>query len=285
MATSTENHLLLTLNLQCTTGAWAFETSTMTWRFANGGGTAGGRPGLTDGRINLNTFDVHDQVTSRSLTIGGKAGTVAQSWAGDTIPDTECVTENDIDFFLTKAGDFFNTLIAIFPSTYRLESVKLYAVGNHGTKDGVNVFTSPRGPNTWTPNTNWQATGTNMEIPEMAMAVSHYSVERSRFGRGRVYVGPLSGGLSQNADGLFPAANITTIGNAAKALQDSVRTRGTPGASATYAGIIWNRPGGRTNQTGFLGSVINKIRIGDEPDHQERRTKKRRETYTDFTVV
>jgi hypothetical protein len=234
------------------------------------------RPALDTGRYALNSFNVVTSVTSRALTVSAKAGTVAQLWVGDSTQPIEEVTANDIDFLITKAGDFYNQCSAFIPTTWRLETIKLYATNQLGK--------SPAGPNTWTPTAAWPGLGTEPLPPEMAMAVSLYTADRSKKGRGRIFVGPLSQ-YTTITGGLFTATPKDQIGNAMKALQDSVRTRGTPGSTATYVGIVWNRPGGLTVEPGTNGAVINTVRIGDEPDHQERRTKSRPETFTDYAVV
>lgn len=277
MATYTANHLYLSAVLKATSGIWNGESAVWGWRFANGGGAAGGRPGLNDGIFTLNTFDVHTSITSRALTISSKAGTVSQTWEGDSIPDTETVTPNDIDFFLTKGGDFFGQVLGYLPNTWALDSIRLYPTN----KDGK----APAGPTIWQPTTAWIGADSAQQSPEVAMCVSHYTTERSRRGRGRLYFGPLGSTTFYLGSGIFAAALITNVGAAAAALQTSVRTRGTPGSSATYAGVVWNRKGDSHGSDGTLASVINKVRVGDEPDRQERRTKKRPETYVNWTIT
>lgn len=275
MATMTATHLLLSTNLKCSSGIWTGETASWGLRFAvnGGGGTAPfeDRPALDAGQITLNTFDCHTDVKTRSLTTSSIPGSVYQSWQGDSSPDSEQVTENDIDFFITKATDFWVAVKPNIPSTFQLSSIKLYAVKADGK--------APLGPNEWRPTGSEPGSvSTGLHSPELAFAVSLYTAHRHKQGRGRFYVGPLGNALS-STDGLIATTFKNNLGTAAKALQDSVRTRGTPGASATYAGIVWNRSPGTT------GAVINKIRLGDEPDRQERRTKKRPETFVDYAVV
>ena len=281
MTTHTHNHLLLTTNLRCTSGPWQGERASWGLRFCVGGGggpTNEQRPGLTEGQIELNTFDCHTDVYSRSLTIASQAGTVLGSWVGDDSPTEENVTQNDIDFFLTKAVNFWVDVSAFVPSVWVLDYIKLYAVDAAGK--------SPLGPNTWTPSTPWAAAGTgNYLSPEVCFCMSLYSAHRARSGRGRIYIGPLITSTI-SATGTMGTAFANTVPAAVKTLLDSVRTRGTPGTSAVYTGIIWNRHGpGAGPPHGTQGVVINKVRSGDEMDVQERRTNLRPETYAEFSIV
>lgn len=275
MTTITAHHLLLTTNWVCTTGPFLGEQSSWTLRFAVNGPGEGpnptNRPSLDAGQFNLNSFDCHTDVKTRAVTVSSIAGSLSQTWQGDASPDTEQVTENDIDFFITKAVDLCTAVRTMIPTSWKLEVVKLYAVDAQGH--------AKLGPNAWTPTATFAGTGSgNALSPEVAMCVSLYTAHRAKAGRGRTYIGPLTQGMLQ-ADGLFTSAAQTAARGGMKALQDSVRTRGTPGASACYVGIIWNRTPGTT------GCVINKIRTGDEPDVQERRTKSRPEIFTDSNVV
>lgn len=274
MTTHTHNHLLLTTKWNCTSGVWLGETAQWGLRFANGSGGGLGnndRPALDAGQVTLNSFDAHTDVKSRSLTVSGVPGTLAQNWQGDSTPIAEWVTENDIDFLVTKAIDFAASAKGSIPTPYTLESIKLYAVDQTGH--------SPLGPNTWTPSPAYNASGgTTYLSPEVAMCISLYTAHRAKAGRGRVYLGPLTQSVLQT-DGRFSAAMLGVVPGWMKTLQDSVRTRGTPQASAVYSGIVWNRSPGTT------GCVINRVRVGDEPDVQERRTKKRPETFTDANVA
>lgn len=273
MTTTTANHLLLSTVWTCATGIWAGETAGWTLRFAVGGGGGAGnysRPDLAAGQISLNTFDCHTDVTTRALTLSSVAGSLAQSWEGDGAPPEECVTDNDIDFFLTKGLDFSASVKTYIPSPYQLTHIKLYAVGVDGK--------SPLGPNTWTPTAAYAGGAGDYNSPETAACISLYSAHRQKTGRGRIYVGPLLRTCYDNA-GNFNNTFVTTLRTAMKTLQDSVRTRGTPGSSACYVGIVWSR----LDKT--KGSVINKIRVGDEPDHQERRTKGRPEVFSDVDVA
>jgi hypothetical protein len=262
------------VNLKAVTGAYTGETASWGMRFALGGGGSApfqDRPNLDAGQINLNTFDCHTDVKTRGTSPNSVAGSLSQLWSGDAAPTAECVTENDIDFFITKGHDLWTAARPSIPNTYALDNIKLYAVGQDGK--------APLGPNMWVATALQQGSSSStFYSPEVACCVSWYSAARTKGGRGRLFLGPLHT-TATSSDGLFTSAFKTTIGNAAKAVQDSVRTRGTPSATAVYCGIVWNRSPGNT------GAVINRVRIGDEIDRQERRTRGRPETFTDFLVV
>lgn len=273
MVTMTANHLYCSTVLECHTGAWINETAQWGLRFAVGGG--GGvlneqRPATTEGQIDLNTFDCHTAIGSRSLTASGIAGTLLTAWTGDTSPVEECVTDNDIDFLISQAMSIVVAMKSYYPNWMRLRHIKLYAVKADGK--------APLGPNTWTPTAAYAGSSSANLSPEVAAVCSLYTAHRAKAGRGRMFFGPLAQSVI-NTEGLFTSTLTGALGSAVKSVQDTVRTRGTPGSSACYVGIVWNRV------PGTHGCVISKIRVGDEPDHQERRTKKRPEIFADLNVV
>lgn len=273
MTTHTHNHLFLSTTWKAISGTWLGETSSWGWRFAVGDASQpaqAGRLPLDAGNVTLNQFDCHTDVASRSLTAAAVPGTNVTGWSGDSLPATEAVTQNDCDFFIDTAMAFNVAIRALLPTTYQLGYIKLYAVDAQGK--------APLGPNIWTPTSGYAGTASSILSPEVAVCISHYSAHRAKAGRGRFYIGPMTQTLF-STDGLIQSSNQSTIMTAAKNVQNTVRTRGTPGNSAVYAGIVWNRTPGTT------GSVINKVRVGDEPDHQERRTKARPEQYTEVNVT
>jgi hypothetical protein len=273
VATVTANHLYLSHVLKAVSGPWSGETSGWGWRFSvngGGGGEGSSRPSLDEGQFLLNTFDVHTKIETRAVSLSSVAGSLLQSWVGDDIPPEEEITDQDIDFFLTKAWDFWASVKAYVPSPWQLQHIKLYAVKQDGK--------SPLGPNTWTPGATQAGAGSSYYSPEVAACLSHYTAHRHKSGRGRLYLGPLSLTAGAN-DGTLSPTFMAALRDAGKAVQDSVRTRGTPSNSCTYVGIVWQR------SPGTHGSVINAVRVGDEADHQERRTKSRPETYLTANVV
>lgn len=273
MTTITANHLYATVTLKATSGPWLNETVGYGLRFCvNGGGSAPfqDRPDLNTGLFTLNTFDCHTDIKQRSVSLLSKAGTMYQNWQGDAVPDNEQVTENDIDFFCTKMMDIWNAHQIYAAQPWTLQYVKLYAMQADGK--------APLGPNMWVPTSPEGGNAGNYLSPEVAACVSLYSAHRQKQGRGRLYLGPLKVSVL-GADGRFDPTYAAAIRDAVKNVQNSVRTRGTPGASATYAGVIWSR------KEPTKASVINKVRVGDEPDYQERRTKGRPEVFIEAAVT
>lgn len=263
MATYTNNHLLLTTNLKCVTGPWAGESAVWTRRFQVN------RDSLDTGQHQLNTYDVHSSTKSRSLTLGATAGTVTQTWEGDELPETENVTDNDVDFFFTEAHAFFIAVRSFLPTDWGIESYRLYPVQENGK--------SPAGPASWVPSASINGSTSAPASPEIACCVSYYTATRSKSGRGRFYLGPLTQSIFSTT-GVIVGTSLTTIVNAEKDFQNHVRARGTQGLSCTYNGIVWSR------LSPTRGAVINKIRVGDEIDRQERRTKNRPEVYVNASV-
>lgn len=268
MTTYTANHLFVTTILACISGPYSGEEAVWGTRWTVG--SSAGRPGLDEGSVGLNTFDVHSANKARSLTASTVVGSLTQPWEGENVPIWETISDNDIDFHIQEAVKFFEGTKAYLPNTWQMQSVRVYPVGEDGK--------APAGPVVWIPDAAYKGSGTQLASPELACCVSLYTATRNKHGRGRIYFGPVStNGLG--TDGLLSAGLITALGTFMRAWQNNVRTRGTPGLSATYAGIVWNR----TNKT--QGCVINRVRVGDEIDRQERRTKDRPETFVNWSVT
>lgn len=276
MATYTANHMHASVILECSSGPWLGETAAWGWDFGCHGSIGDARPNLDRGNIVLTQFSVVTDNASRTLTAGTKAGTVAGAWVGASSPVQGQITSNDIDFFFNTLATFYGTATGFMPNSWRLRHIKLYATGADGK--------SPSGPNTWTPSAAWAGAQSDGPSPEVALCLSRYSADRSRRGRGRVFIGPLGGNFT-NASGTLTTTITGLLGVAEQTVQSTVRTRGTVGTSATYVGIVYNRKGGKDNRAGDTGAVINRIRVGDEADHQERRTKGRPEVFTDQVVT
>jgi len=278
MTTVTGNHLMVSTNFLCIAGPFIGETASFTLRFCvnSGSGVPAGRPDLNAGQISLNTFDCHTSNATRAKTISSVPGTVAEAWVGDDAPASEQVTGDDIDFFLTLPIPFLETTKAYWSADWQMRYTKLYQVREDGK--------APLGPCTWTPDVVYKGTTGSYLSPEVAACVSLYTAHRARSGRGRFFFGPVMTSI-MDTKGLFISGGITALGNGAQTMFNSVRSRGTPGVSATYTGIVWNRhPTGSSSGPGTTGCVINRVRVGDEPDHQERRTKSRPETFVDKPI-
>ena len=289
MTTWTANHLHLMVNTVCTTGPWVGETGNFNLNFSvNGGGGINNvnRPGLNDGQITLNTFDVHTSATTRSLTVDTMAGSVQENWVGDDNPVEEKVTSNDIDFLLGQGAHIWGQLGNVAPDSWKLGDVRLYACGPDPDDSAKHPSVAPLGPNIWTPTLTWAGGSTSAELsPEVALCVSFYSAVRAKKGRGRIYLGPLTVDAFA-IDGLTSSVWKNNVPSAVAATFQNVRARGTPGSSACYCPIIFNTHGFKGGPPhGTQGVIINKIRTGDEMDHQERRTKKRAETFAEIALT
>jgi hypothetical protein len=264
MATYTANHLYVTTLVNCTAGPWLGEQAVWGLRFCVG------RTALDAGEFTLNTFDVSTDTKARALTLESVPGQLVSPWAGEALPATENVEDNHIDDILAAVFKFWVTTKTYLPNVWKLAHMKMYPTGVDGK--------APAGPLVWTPDTPVAGiNSSNFRSPETALCVSLYSADRSKHGRGRIFIGPTV--AMEQADGTVSVGTTAGISNNMAVCQSEIREIGTAGASATYNGIIWNRT------TKSKASTINRVRVGDEQDHQERRTKSRPEVYANTAVT
>lgn len=250
-------HIYASLRLAAVgTSPWAGEVAVTGWRYAVQGGT---QHGLDEGLVDLALFHAQDSGVTRSTA----AWDIVQGWAGVSGDGTHEVTDGDKDGVVDAIGVYFNAIKAYIPNDYTVQDIRLYPV----TSAGV----SGTSPDIYTPTTAMPGTATGTwPGPQTAVVISTGSATLGRKGRGRWYLGPVTDIFG--ADGLIPSADRTAVAGAGADMFDTIRSIGSA-ASARYAPIVWHR--GTTT-----GSIINKTRVGDELDVQQRRRRQRAETYT-----
>lgn len=176
-----------------------------------------------------------------------------------------------VNNFVQLFGTFWGGgLNAMFSNTLSLKDIRLYAPATSGRHAALS-------PTILTPTSAVAGSGTSCWSPDIAVVASLYSALKTKRGRGRWYYGGLKI-IGLDTSGLIPSADRTTLGSNLVSLINGMRA--TAVAGRTLAPMIMHRSNPLTT-----GVLINQVRVGDEVDHQERRTKKRPETYSNFTVT
>lgn len=231
------------------------------------------QPGVGAGPVTLGSWSVDDVGGTYSHTAGGVPYTLQRGWSfGGTTADTDNLYNGFLDSFQT----WFSAVNSFIPNLVRLRDIRMYPIGSDGNSVSL-------APTIMSPTSNLPGTATGMSSPDMAVCVSLYSALHTKRGRGRWYFGPLKNSALNSTTGLI----------------DNTITGGLKDAFATWMTNL------RDVQTGTLAlgtrtltpvilhraapfnsaSVINLVRVGDEIDVQERRTKGRNETYVEGAVT
>lgn len=260
MALKAYNHLFISTTVTTTSTTWAGETANWGWRVAvSKGGVTSGRGALVEGQNEIATV-------TRTVTLNTHPMDVVQGFTTDGKGSSpgSLVRDSDLDYLAGNAVAFWDAISSTIGSNWRFSKVAIYAVDSSGH--------SPNGVINYTPQSAMNGAAASYLTPEIAQCVSLYSAERSKLGRGRFYIGPLSI-APLTSEGIFSSSWCNTILTSISTQFNGIRAHTTSGGNPTLAPIIWSR----TDKT--KGCVVSRIRVGDEPDHQERRTKKRPETY------
>ena len=252
-------------------GPWRDEWAVNTFHFA----------GSIENPLPLNrpqqappTFGVDFEAKSRVIQVGGADVLVEQGFKGDALPVVGPVfTDADWD---ALAGQLLSWRRRFANARgYILQDVRLYPLNPDGTavEKWVNIYT-PAGLDF----DDGQAMYTP---PNCAVVISHYSPTRTRKGRGRVYMSGTAAADAQNPRaGLIPSTAIDDyLQNHAQFLTD-VRAISTSVLNPMrFTPVIFNRG---LNPT---CNVINRVRVGDEFDVQQRRRRQRVEQYSDQALT
>lgn len=262
MPTRTVNHIYGRINLRCISGPFIGEQAS--WGLRLGLGTS---YSLQSGLTNLSNFNVADTSGTTTPTFNTRVYTCQVGWVGvGTVGDPLVPTQTDIDAVAGAFDLFFTGPRSYINSMYKLEDIRVYAVDQTGHAPGQ--------PCIFTPNVQYLGGNGSPITPDVAACVSLYTAERSKRGRGRFYFGPL--GVSvYDANGLFSSAFISALQTPTVTMLNGWRAR-TP---VPLTPMVWSRL--EMNK----GAIINRVRIGDEPDGHETRTKQRAEVYTSVNLT
>ena len=250
---------------------WADEWAVNTFHFA----------GTTEVPLALNapqqaapTFGVDFESKSRVIQVGGADVLVEQGFKGDALPGVFPVfTDADWD---ALAGELLQWRRRFSQAWgYMLQDVRLYPLNPDGTAvdKWVNIYT-PAG-------LDFDDSDGLKAAPQTAVVFSHYSPTRTRKGRGRVYFpGPSIADPAGPRAGLIQQAHIDDYVAGHKAFLDAVRAIKISQLNPQrFTPVIFNRG---LNPT---VNVINRVRVGDEFDTQQRRRRQRVEQYTDANLA
>lgn len=221
-------------------------------------------PATSAGEHTLQSFLVNDASTTSTTTHLSKV----QHWAGDSGGSGVDVTDGDQDGIAEAVWQFLASSQSYWPSYYQLQDIRLYAIAPGGNQP---VGMSPC---IYTPTSALSGTGTGMLAPENALVISTYSSVNVRKGRGRFYFGPLVQSMNDTT-GLVGTGGTTVLGNA-KTMLNAIRGIGSVASSRYYPAVI--------GHGASCGYVIQKLRLGDELDTQQRRRRQRKEQYTDLAL-
>lgn len=257
---------------------WAGEMAQFGVRIAVSSATS--PPDLNSGQLVLDRFAVRDASVTRQHGIwdvqqgfvsGGGPSTFTDSNM-DTIADAFEAWRDGCDMALSPQYDLHSVTLHPFAATSRAGYPSAYF------RAGPTVYT-PKVAKTWGKATTTQA-------PNSALAVSLGTATRGRLGRGRIFLGPLGGGV--NADGLLDTAARDLFSASAVLLFDRLRFSnqiGNVDAAPCFWPMVYNRPGGKTQQTGEKGSPVSFLRIGNQLDVQQRRRRQVPEIYTRYPLT
>lgn len=248
----------VTCNFKGKTGlAWANETWSFGQHFAWSDSAQGAFP-LDSGDHVLNVKNIASGGNARTLT----NYTVTPGWSGEGGANT--ITDDDKDSLVNVFDVYLLAIASHVSNSYVLDSIKVYPwLSVPGPL--------PVAPDIYTPKTpGAYATGATLAAPQLAAVVSTSSALRGRKGRGRWYLGSTTTALQVN--GLMSSATQTAHLTAATNLLNGIR------ASHPQVGSLWLTPV-IAHQNGLTAAVINKVRVGDEIDTQQRRRRQRAETY------
>ena len=258
-------------------GPWAGETAQVGIRLGIQQSTD--LPDLNAGQVNLGNATVKDA----SVTRAHGSWNVQQGFVGGGGPGT--LTDTMQDKVADAFGKWRTALATHFTNKYNLKSVALYPFAATSRTGYTSAFMRAA-PSVYTPKTTTaMGSVSSMQAPESAAVVSFSTATRGRLGRGRIYVGALAPATDGN--GLVADVLVQALGSATVTLLHDLRFSNQIGgvdAVPCLFPVVYNRPGGKTQQTGDKGSPINLVRVGNHWDVQRRRQRQVPETYARFTV-
>lgn len=260
MATHDANHILVTTNVLLTSGPWSGETCSWGVRVA-----ASDMP-LALGSAGLQHFETSDASSSGSKTINTRTYTYTGTFDYGPLTGggSGSVTVADVDKIVGFLEQFFVADQNLHPTNCKLASFKVICPGTDGK--------AHTGSNVYTPDTTIAGTASGALSPDHCIVVSFYTSNLSKTGRGRIYWGPVAASVL-GTNGEIPSATTALLASHMNTALQGIRDIVPGGGITGYSPVVWSR------LDKSKGSVINRVRVGDELDNHETRTKQRPETY------
>lgn len=235
---------------------------------------------LDSGRVEPDGFGVSDASTQRTVDVWA----VSQGWVGNSGFGSVTVTDNDINSILSVTKTWLLATKAWLVSEYELESVRIYPMlkgGGSPFRPGVSatapIIAIPTG-------TTLDPASANAMPPDAALAISLGTGTRGPSGRGRMFLGGLTS-QANSTTGLIVTAANTALGDATEAMLEGFRAIDSGGIGpARFTPVIYTSRPNKNGSNADTGSVINRVRIGDEWDTQRRRDRQRTDVYTDYVL-
>lgn len=269
MAQHDTSHVLATVRLAGTSaGPWPQEIAT--WSVRLMAGLPDDIPPLDAGRVKMPSFLVNDASVSRTTA----TWQISQGWAGDSSPGAANFTDAAQDAIADALLGFLVNSQTYLTSFYRLESIRLYPIGQGGRTNTA--------PSIYEKLLAWQGGAGTLLNPRDAVAVSFRTSTRGPAGRGRAFIGPLGSNVNDASTGRVSAAAISSFSGNMDTCLTAINNLG--GATLDARCAVVHRSTLQLPVADHEGSPINYVRVGDQLDTQRRRSNKRRETYVSTPI-
>jgi hypothetical protein len=229
------------------------------------------QPALGAGPVTLPTFDCADEggsLTHSPPSTG--AWTIERGWSVDNATNWDGVFKAVV----TAYTNYYTAIQNTWHYQLEFRDIRFYPLG----PDGKMVTLAPCIAR---PNTTMAPGGGAGLSPDWSVVLSHYSALRSKRGRGRWYHGPL-GTVLMSAPGTINPTTGTLLATKHRDFLQAMRavSSGAIPVARKLTPVILHRAAPYKT-----AAVINRVRVGDEFDGQERRTKSRPEVFTDANLT
>lgn len=233
----------------------------------------GDQPDVTAGSVDLAEWDWSNAGGTLNVTTASGSFLCERGWKNDSGGDTDGFFSD----FLNAWSTFYAATKGYMAGHLKLRDIRLYPIGADGRFDdtGTPFIARPTAP--------ISPPASDDKSPDTAIVFSLYSQLRTRRGRGRYYFGPIGQNIEQTAHGTIGSTTTTALATAMAAWMTALRDvefSVVIGGGQTITPVILHRSTPLTT-----ASVISQVRVGDEFDVQERRTKNRPEVYSDVAVT
>lgn len=260
---------MMTIFKWASASVWAGETAVNTLHFDVR--PTGSQPPVNAGPITTHTFDVNDEGGTFTYTTGSGVFTVERGWSVGGATQWDDVFKG----CLGKWSAWYSASQARMAGNLELDSIRFYPLGNLGRSVSLS-------PAIARPNSTISPTGTTDCSPDVAICLSLYTALKTKRGRGRYYFGPCANSPIGDS-GIISSSVISNLGLGMQTYLTDLRdvtSGGAPLVDFSLSPIVLHRAA-PFNQA----AVINQVRVGDEIDVQERRTKRRPETFVNYAVT
>lgn len=265
MAQHDTSHVLATVRLAGTAaGPWPQEIAS--WSLRLMAGLPDDIPALDAGRVDMPNFLVNDATVSRTTATWN----VAQGWAGDSSVGAANFTDAAQDAIADALLSFLVNSQTYLANVYRLESIRLYPIGQGGLSNTA--------PSIYEKQSQWTGGAGTLLNPRDCVVVSLRTSTRGPAGRGRAFIGPLGATVNDGNTGRVASAAISSFGSNMDGAITAINNLG--GATLDARVAVVHRETLVLPPAQHQGSPVNQVRVGDQLDTQRRRSNKRRETYT-----